>query len=171
MRQLAKSRHRAGGLPGFLCILASSGAPADRHDEADFLAVGRRRCGPHHRDPSAAYQRTARGSLADLARLARRRRSEGGHRNVWEAARHHVSLLQKEVPHGRYLDVGFADGSAATIVLDQGFGAWAPPRHVTVRYDFGADAAAQVRRLATMNAVLQRRGIGKTYFVATSGKT
>ncbi len=82
-----------------------------------------------------------------------------------------VSLHQKDVPHGRYLNVGFADGNAATIVLDQGFGAWAPPRDVTVRYDFGANAAAQVRRLATMNVVLQRRGIGKTYFVATSGRT
>jgi hypothetical protein len=80
-----------------------------------------------------------------------------------------VSLHQKDVPHGRYLDVGFADGGAATIVLDQGFGAWVPPRDVTVRYDFGANAAAQVKRLATVNVVLQRRGIGKTYFVATSG--
>ena len=82
----------------------------------------------------------------------------------------HVSLHQKDVPHGRYLDVEFADGTAATIVLDQGFGAWAPPRHVTVRFNFGADTASQVRQLATVNAVLQRRGIGKTYLVATSGK-
>jgi hypothetical protein len=82
----------------------------------------------------------------------------------------HVSLRQKEVPHGRYLDVNFADGNAATIVLDQGFGAWAPPRHVTVRYDFGADVTAQVKRLATVNAILERRGIGKTYLVATSAK-
>jgi DEAD/DEAH box helicase domain-containing protein len=81
-----------------------------------------------------------------------------------------VSLHQKDVPHGRYLDVGFVNGGAATIVLDQGFGAWAPPRDVTVRYDFGTNAAAQVKRLATLNTVLQRRGIGKTYFVATSGK-
>lgn len=83
----------------------------------------------------------------------------------------HVSLLQKDVPHGRYLDVDFADGTAATIVLDQGFGAWAPPRQSTVRYDFAADATSQVRRLATLNAILQRRGIGKTYLVATSSKT
>lgn len=83
----------------------------------------------------------------------------------------HVSLRQKDVPHGRYLDVEFADGTAATIVLDQGFGAWAPLRHVTVRYDFADDATSQVRRLATLNAILQRRGIGKTYLVATSGKT
>lgn len=83
----------------------------------------------------------------------------------------HTSLRQKDVPHGRYLDIDFADGSAATIVLDQGFGAWGPPRNVIVRYDFGANVAIQVNRLVTMNVVLQRRGIGKTYFVATSGKT
>jgi hypothetical protein len=82
-----------------------------------------------------------------------------------------VSLCQKDVPHGRYLDVKFADGSAASIVMDQGFGAWAPPRHVPVRYDFGGDVGAQARRLVTVNAMLQRRGIGKTYLVATSGKT
>src|SRR6185437_2489836 len=79
----------------------------------------------------------------------------------------HVSLLQKDVPHGRYLDVYFDDGMAATIVLDQGFGAWVPPRQVTVRYDFTADPTSQVRRIATLNAILQRRGIGKTYLVAT----
>ena len=59
----------------------------------------------------------------------------------------HVSLHQKDVPHGRYLDFEFADGTAATIVLDQGFGAWAPLRHGTVRYDFGADVAVQAKRL------------------------
>ena len=82
-----------------------------------------------------------------------------------------TSLLQKEVPHGRYLNLEFADGTSATVVLDQGFGAWAPPRQVTIRYDFFADAASQVRRLITLNTVLQRRGIGKTYFVATPEKT
>lgn len=82
-----------------------------------------------------------------------------------------VCLLQKDVPHGRYLNVNFADGTAATIVLDQGFGAWTPPRQTIVRYDFAADAASQVRRLATLNAMLQRRGIGKTYLIATSTMT
>jgi ATP-dependent helicase YprA (DUF1998 family) len=82
----------------------------------------------------------------------------------------YVSLHQKDVPHGRYLDLDFADGNAATIMLDQGFGAWVPPQDVTVRYDFRANAAAQVKRLLTVNVLLERRGIGKTYFVATSGK-
>jgi hypothetical protein len=81
-----------------------------------------------------------------------------------------VSVLHKDVPHGRYLNIDFRDGSRATIVLDQGFGAWAPPRHVSVRYDFGGDKATQAKRLAMINAVLQRRGIGKTYLVATSSQ-
>lgn len=82
-----------------------------------------------------------------------------------------VFLRQKDVPHGRYLDVKFTDGNVATIVLDQGFGAWAPPRQVIVRYDFGANVTAQVKRLAIVNATLERRGIGKTYLVAKSSKT
>jgi hypothetical protein len=38
-----------------------------------------------------------------------------------------VSVRHTDVPHGRYLNIRFADGRTATIVLDQGFGAWAPP--------------------------------------------
>ncbi|MER8975272.1 DEAD/DEAH box helicase [Mesorhizobium sp. M0800] len=78
-----------------------------------------------------------------------------------------VSVVHKDVPHGRYLDIEFKDGSRATIVLDQGFGAWSPPRHIPVRHDFGADKAAQAKKLAAINAVLHRNGIGKTYLVAT----
>jgi hypothetical protein len=79
-----------------------------------------------------------------------------------------ASVRHTDVPHGRYLNIRFADASGATIVLDQGFGAWAPPRHVSVRYDFSADVGAQAKRLTSVNAVVQRRGIGKTYIVATS---
>jgi hypothetical protein len=82
-----------------------------------------------------------------------------------------VSLLQKDVPHGRFIVVDFDDGTAATVVLDQGFGAWVPPRQVTVRYDFAADTALQVKRLGSFNVVLQRRGAGKTYLVAAPVKT
>jgi hypothetical protein len=81
-----------------------------------------------------------------------------------------VSLRQKEVPHGRYLDFYFVGGNVATIVLDQGFGAWAPPPHLPVRYDFGTDVAIQVKRLSAVNAVLKRRGTGKTYLVATTSE-
>ena len=87
MRQLAENGHRTGGLPGLLRVLTPGGAPADRHDEADFLAVRLRRGRSHHRDPSTASQRLARRSLAGLARLAQRGRSESGHRIVGGAAR------------------------------------------------------------------------------------
>ena len=77
-------------------------------------------------------------------------------------------VQQQDVPHGRFLHIDFADQTSATIVLDQGFGAWAPPRHGTVRHDFHADTATQARRLGELNAVLERRGAGKTYFVASA---
>ncbi len=80
-----------------------------------------------------------------------------------------VDFRHTDVPHGRTLDLFFADGSAVTVVLDQGFGAWAPPRHVTVRHDFAASAEVQAKRLSKVNAVLQRRGIGSTYLVAIPG--
>jgi hypothetical protein len=80
-----------------------------------------------------------------------------------------TSLLHKDVPHGRYLRVEYENGARATIVLDQGFGAWTPPRHVRVRHDFDANAAAQTRQLAVINTVLQRKGSGATYLVAMSG--
>jgi hypothetical protein len=79
-----------------------------------------------------------------------------------------VSVLHKDVPHGRYLAIKFKDGSGAAIVLDQGFGAWTVPRHVSVRHDFGADVATQAKKLMSINAVLERRGIGKTYIIASS---
>jgi DEAD/DEAH box helicase domain-containing protein len=81
-----------------------------------------------------------------------------------------VSVRQTDVlPHGRYLSIRFADSNAATVVLDQGFGAWVLPRHVSVRYNFDDDVGAQAKRLASVNALIQRRGIGKTYLVATAG--
>jgi hypothetical protein len=80
-----------------------------------------------------------------------------------------LTVRYAEVPHGRYLDIRFADNSTCTVVLDQGFGAWAPPRNVSVRYDFGADVTAQAKRLASINVVLERRGLGTTYLVAKSG--
>ena len=79
-----------------------------------------------------------------------------------------VSLRHEDVPHARYLNIKFANGGAATIVLDQGFGAWGLPRQVSLRHDFGADVAAQARRLASVNVALQRRGVGKTYLVGTA---
>jgi hypothetical protein len=78
-----------------------------------------------------------------------------------------ASVRHGDVPHGRYLGIEFKNGGRATIVLDQGFGAWSPPKATLVRHDFNADAAAQAMNLARVNTGLQRRGFGKTYMVAT----
>jgi hypothetical protein len=56
MRQLAENGHRTSGLSGLLCLLTFGGTPPDRHDEANFLTVGRYGANSHHRDPSAASQ-------------------------------------------------------------------------------------------------------------------
>lgn len=79
-----------------------------------------------------------------------------------------VSVKHSEVPHGRFLALNYSDGSSATVVFDQGFGAWVPPRNIPVRYDFAADVREQAKRLASTNVIVQRRGIGRTYIVAIS---
>ena len=61
MRQLAENGHRTGGLPGPLRILASGGAPADRHDEADYFAVGRQRRRPSSSRPVRRVPTTCAG--------------------------------------------------------------------------------------------------------------
>jgi hypothetical protein len=100
-------------------------------------------------------------------------RDGGDQRNVLELFGRQkglrASLVHKDVPHGRYLRIEYENGARATIVLDQGFGAWTPPRHLRIRHDFDADAVAQARQLAAINAVLQRKGSGATYLVAMSG--
>lgn len=80
-----------------------------------------------------------------------------------------VHVRHAEVPHGRYLTLELDNGDCLTIVLDQGFGAWAPRRGVSVRHDFDAPPLDQAKRLATLNALLERRGVGVTYVVASAG--
>lgn len=81
-----------------------------------------------------------------------------------------VRLVQKPVPHGRFMTLSFTDGQQATIVLDQGFGAWSTPRHIPVRHDFGADGATQAAKLRQANVMLAKTGAGRTYLVAYVGK-
>ena len=63
--------------------------------------------------------------------------------------------------HGRKFELGYADGSKAIILLDQGFGYWRivgnPPRH-----DFRAAPAAQASDLSRSNAAVS--GTGESYF-------
>ncbi|MFJ5486145.1 DEAD/DEAH box helicase [Hansschlegelia beijingensis] len=79
-------------------------------------------------------------------------------------------LVHASVPHGRYLRLAFKDGRSGLVVLDQGFGAWALPQSVRVRHDFKASPAAQSQSMTAANAILQRRGVGRTYFVASPSR-
>lgn len=81
-----------------------------------------------------------------------------------------LELTQGETPHGRYLELMFADGNAATVVLDQGFGAWGLNTRAPLRFDFQADPATQASKLKSATAFVQRRGPGKTYIVARRGR-
>ena len=76
-----------------------------------------------------------------------------------------VSLkITDKAIHGRKLELEYADGSKAIILLDQGFGYWRitgdPPRH-----DFRGTPAAQARALYRANAAVS--GVGESYFAVT----
>ena len=66
--------------------------------------------------------------------------------------------------HGRKLELEYADGRKALVLLDQGFGYWRivgnPPR-----YDFRAAPAAQASDLYRSNAAVS--GTGESYFAVT----
>ncbi len=75
-------------------------------------------------------------------------------------------LLCKFLPgdpsHGRRMDITFASGRKASILLDQGFGAW-QPRSFTA-FPFGASAAEQANALASVDVRITSRG--DTYVIA-----
>ena len=66
--------------------------------------------------------------------------------------------------HGRKLELEYADGRKALVLLDQGFGYWRivgnPPR-----YDFRAAPAAQASDLFRSSAAVS--GVGESYFAVT----
>ena len=66
--------------------------------------------------------------------------------------------------HGRKLELEYADGRKALVLLDQGFGYWRivgnPPRH-----DFRSAPAAQASDLYRSNAAVS--GTGESYFAVT----
>ncbi|WP_420392105.1 DEAD/DEAH box helicase [Acuticoccus sp.] len=78
-----------------------------------------------------------------------------------------LSVHHAIVPHARSLTLAFSDGHAAKVMLDQGFGAWAPPSNVKVKHPFAIPPEAQAAALAKINVVIQRKGEGATYLVAT----
>lgn len=78
-----------------------------------------------------------------------------------------ILVRHENVPHGRFMEIEFKDGSSAMVVLDQGFGAWAPPPGRPIRCDFSLPPASQAKWLSAFDVGLQRRGAGKTYMVVS----
>lgn len=79
-----------------------------------------------------------------------------------------LRIAQQRVANGRYMYLRFGDGRSATIVFDQGFGAWkAPMTGAAIQFDFRAPPLRQAGALAKNTATVGKSGIGPTYLVAT----
>ncbi len=79
-----------------------------------------------------------------------------------------LTLRFERVPHGRYMKLVFEDGGSATVVLDQGFGAWrVTSTGILSQHDFRATPKRQAEALARSSASIVKGGFGPTYLVAT----
>jgi len=64
------------------------------------------------------------------------------------------SLALKRDRHAREMVLTFDDSAAVTLVFDQGFGCWAGPKGIPLRFDFGAHPLDQVEKLMALNAMV-----------------
>ncbi|MBB3967232.1 DEAD/DEAH box helicase [Rhizobium metallidurans] len=73
-----------------------------------------------------------------------------------------------QVPHGRYMTIAFEGGASATIVFDQGFGAWRTTSsgHL-VAHDFRTSPRRQAEALSRSSVSVAKSGYGPTYIVAS----
>jgi hypothetical protein len=79
----------------------------------------------------------------------------------------HVTF--KRVAHGRYMHLRFNGGKSATIVFDQGFGAWKTAGNGVslARFDFRDSAVRQADAMSRSSATVSKSGLGPTYIVAS----
>lgn len=79
-----------------------------------------------------------------------------------------LTVRFEQVPHGRYMRLKFEDGISATVVFDQGFGAWRVTSSGTVsQHDFRSSPKRQADALARSSASVGKGGFGPTYLIAT----
>ncbi|MBX5168783.1 DEAD/DEAH box helicase [Rhizobium sp. NZLR1b] len=77
-----------------------------------------------------------------------------------------VDVVVGECGHGRFLDLSFADGRTASVIFDQGFGAWSPTvRDSRTTHDFKQSDHAQAVSMSKANTMLSRKGVWPTYVV------
>ncbi|MBD9488746.1 DEAD/DEAH box helicase [Ensifer sp. ENS11] len=80
-----------------------------------------------------------------------------------------VRVTFKRVAHGRYMHLRFDGGKSATIVFDQGFGAWKTAGNgasSSARFDFRDSAVRQADAMSRSSAMVSKSGHGPTYLVA-----
>ncbi|WIY67961.1 DEAD/DEAH box helicase [Aquidulcibacter paucihalophilus] len=78
-----------------------------------------------------------------------------------------VTSREGALRHGRILELTYANGAKASVLLDQGFGAWGASGS-QASFDFHAAPAQQTNALGMTNVVLKSRP-GGTYVVAQLG--
>lgn len=77
-----------------------------------------------------------------------------------------VDVQVGDCGHGRFMDLQFADGRVATVIFDQGFGAWSPTvRDNRAHHSFSQNVAKQASAMHACNLMLVRKGIWPTYVV------
>lgn len=81
-----------------------------------------------------------------------------------------VEVSLGDCGHGRFMELSFTDGRAATVIFDQGFGAWTPTvRDSRTLHDFTQTPYAQASSMQKSNPMLARKGVWPTYVVLRAG--
>lgn len=81
-----------------------------------------------------------------------------------------VQVSLGDCGHGRFMELSFTDGRAATVIFDQGFGAWTPTvRDSRTLHDFTQTPYAQASSMQKSNPMLARKGVWPTYVVLRAG--
>ncbi|MFN3320117.1 MAG: DEAD/DEAH box helicase [Allorhizobium sp.] len=77
-----------------------------------------------------------------------------------------VDVQVGDCGHGRFMELQFTDGRIATVIFDQGFGAWSPTvRDHRAHHGFSQSAAKQALAMQAFDLMLVRKGIWPTYVV------
>lgn len=80
-----------------------------------------------------------------------------------------LNITFQRVAHGRYMHLRFTGGKQATIVFDQGFGAWNTVGNgaASTRFEFRDPPDRQAESMGRCGAMVSKTGLGPTYLVAS----
>lgn len=64
------------------------------------------------------------------------------------------TVIMRQDRHARQIDLHYDDGAVITLLLDQGFGCWRPPKGIRLPFDFAASVPKQAGALAGLNCMI-----------------